>query len=498
MRKSKIGLIKHSFFANSLKVNDNFSFNEDDFDLDQVQAEFASLDKLFISNKNYWFKERPFISYMYYLNNLLIRYYQFDYVNVDLQKLKERKKQIDALIKEHFSLNEQELIKQFSTNDLGYNASLISISTIRQHVSTLNTNRSHWGYSRALANHAITFLQNNCPNKNTALENQCVSADIINLLNQSREPLIILGLSLFTLRFFINMVLMIKHIINAAYSKELSSKKVLKQELEKRGFTMANDLAWAIASVLTNYHIFFHIAASAVSPIIGSFLAFDALLFIAQWSTETTKYNKRLQELITQEKEATDQERALIKRQIDLLNDEWEVQCAYYLINIFAANLIVISFGISLLCTGPLALAGLAIFCSLGNALYNTLDEFNKYQRARIAIQRELANGSLQNDANHQELIELLNKECEQAATDFWKFLAFNVGGTAFIITAAVISWPVALSLTLLYAAYRLNNVIQNKLDIQGAEKEINHDIYRIFNGDQSEDQAVLSYQVSI
>ena len=500
MRKSKIGLIKHSFFDNSLKGKAYFSFIEDDFDLDLVQGECSSLYKLFISNKEYWLKDRKLLSYMYYLCNLLIRYYQHDYVSADLKKLQDRKKEIEAFIKEHFSQEEQELIHQYSTKVLGYTSSFISISTVRKHISTLNTNRSHWGYSRALANHAITYLQNNCPFAsihigNEALDNQCVSADIINLLNQSREPLIVLGITLYSLRFVINFVLVLKHVINAALSKELSSKKVLKQEMEKRGFTMANDLAWAVANLLTNYRVLFHIAASAVSPIIGSFLAFDAIVFIGQWSTEATKYNKRLQELITQEKDATVQERALIKRQIDILNDEWEVQKAYYLINILAASMIVISFGISILCTGGLALVGLAFFSSLGNALYNTLDEFNKYQQAKIAIQRELSNGSILNDAHHQELIQKLNNECSEAATEFWKYLAFNIGGTAFIITAAVVSWPVALSLTLIYIAYRLYNVIQNQLNDQGLEKEKTHDIYRILNLEQSEDQTLtLSY----
>ncbi|MGL5743200.1 MAG: hypothetical protein ACRCXC_12035 [Legionella sp.] len=51
---------------------------------------------------------------------------------------------------------------------------------------------------------------------------------------------------------------MIKHIIQAALNEELSTKKVLQQELEKRGFTMASDLVWAVVvGLLTTYSDFF-------------------------------------------------------------------------------------------------------------------------------------------------------------------------------------------------------------------------------------------------
>ncbi|MCL9684988.1 hypothetical protein [Legionella maioricensis] len=496
MRKSKINLIKQGFFNRSIKEKNDFSFVEEDFDLNLIQFEFSSLWQLFIANKQLWLKNRAVVSYMYYLCNLMILYYQYDYVRADLEKLKQKRQAIELFISENFPMEEQELINKFSnelkTSIRNDTPAVLSISKIRGHISILNANRSHWGYSRALANHAIIYLQKNCRSSltNEAYEvigSQCVSTEIIELLNKSREPLVVMGIILYELRFFINLVLIMKHLVQAAINKELSAKKVLKQEIEKRGFTMISDMTWGIVNLLTTYNNFFHISALAVPPIIVSFLAFDAVIFIAQWATDTAKYNKQLQELVAQKNEATAFEQVIINRQIDLLNDEWEAQNAYYLINFFAASILVISFGFSMVCSGPLVLAGLAFFSMMGNALYNASEEYKKYQQSRIAIRRELSNGIILNDDHHHKLMAKLNEESGQTSTDFWKALIYNIGGTAFIITAAVISWPIALSITLTYMAYRLNNAYQKKSNAPGTEQEVSPNIYRLFYFVQSE-----------
>ncbi|MGL5743199.1 MAG: hypothetical protein ACRCXC_12030 [Legionella sp.] len=81
-----------------------------------------------------------------------------------------------------------------------------------------------------------------------------------------------------------------------------------------------------------------------------------------------------------------------------------------------------------MLCTGPLALAGLAFFSMLGNALYNTSEEYKKYKKSQIAVRREQKNGELIDDEHHQKLLEVLHEEYEQNYVQFWTSLAFNVG----------------------------------------------------------------------
>ncbi|HHT0594325.1 TPA: hypothetical protein ACTXXA_002726 [Legionella anisa] len=491
MGKSKIGLIKHTFFNDSFKKTD-FSFKEEAFRLDQLKYEFSSLYQVLGSNKSYWTEERFIALYLSFLCDLLISYYRLDYVGSDLEKLKQCRKKIEAFYKIESIQEKQKSVEGFSEfvrvkvgkSIPDFLSSLISISKLRQYIGTINTKRSQFSYSRGLANHAIIYLQKSSISEliqeiNKVLGNQYSFIEGINFLNKSREAITDLGIALYALRFFINLILMIKHIIESAISDELSAKKVLKQEMEKRGFTIANDLVWAVVGLLTTYNNFFHIAETAVPLITLAFLTFDTLLLLGQWIFEASQHHDRIHELQEQLKEATVWEQAVIQRQIDVLNDEWEAQSTYFAINVLGANIIATCFALSLLCTGPLALAGLALFSMLGNAMYNTSEEYKKYQKSSIAVRRELENGTILDDAHHHQLLIKLNEECNKNYCEFWKSLAFNVGGIAFIITAAVASWPLAVGLTLIYVAYRLNDAYQKQLHNQ---EESPQNIYRLLS----------------
>lgn len=497
MGKTKISLIKHTFFNNSFKKID-FSFKEDDFNLDRLKYELSSLYQIVASNKSLWNEENFTVLYLCFLCDLLISYYQLDYVGSDLEKFKKLRKELETLYKVVPAQKQKSIdgLPEFIVENIRSNlSSFTSISKLRKYFGNINTFRSQFSYSRGFANYAIIYLQKSSFSEiiqdlNKLLGNQYSFIEGMNFLNKSREAITDLGIFLYALRFLINMILVMKHIIESAISDELSTKKVLQQELEKRGFTMASDLVWAVVGLLTTYNQFFHIAESAASVITLAFLTFDTLLYLAQWLFEASQYQNRLHELEAQLRDATPFERAVIQRQIDVLNDEWEAQCTYFAINILAANLIATCFAISLLCTGPLALAGLALFSLLGNAMYNTAEEYKKYQKTLIAVRRELANGAVLEDEHHHQLLQKLNAECDKNCLEFWKTLAFNVGGIAFIITAAAASWPVALGLTCLYVAYRLYDVYQKQLN---AKNDTPQDIYRLLNQEELE-QTTLEF----
>jgi len=491
MGKTKISLIKHTFFNHSFKKTD-FSFKEEEFSLDQLNYEFSSLYQVLLSNKTHWSEENAAVLCLYSLCDLLISYYQLDYVGSDLEQLKQRRKELKNLYKIDLAQKKQKSSDNFPEFIMGGIrtglSSLQSISKLRKYIGNINTVRSQFSYSRGFANYAIVYLQKSAISElikevNKALGNQYSFVEGVYFLDKSREAITDIGIALYALRFLIHFILLMKHIIESAINDELSTKKVLKQEMEKRGFTMASDLVWAVVGLLTTYNKVFHIAESASSVIVIAFLIFDALLFLAQWFFEANRYQNRLQTLQRQLKDATTLEHAVIQRQIDVLNDEWEAQCTYFTINIVAANLIATSFAISLLCTGPLALAGLALLSLLGNALYNTAEEYKKYQKSAIAVRRELTNGTILDDEHHRQLLSVLNEKCDKSYQDFWKSLAFNVGGIAFIITAAVASWPVALGLTCIYVGYRLYDMYQKQLT---AKNDTSEDIYRLLEPDES------------
>lgn len=490
MSKSKISLIKHTFFNHSSLPNSDFSFSDDDFDLDQLTTEFLTVYQLFLSNKQHWQKCPELVLYMHFICDLLICYYEYDYLGLELEKLKEHKKTIDSFIKEYGLLEKTTTIDPFTIlllerlkfNLPKYNFTFVSLSKLHKEISSLNSKRSQFGYSRALATLAVEYLQSCAVSDliyelNQLLGNRYSFIEGLNLLNKSRDVMTILGIALFATRLLINLILMTKHLFQAAFSKELSVKKELRQELAKRGFVIASDLVWCLVGFLTTFNNLCNISSLFVPPIILTFLIFDTLLLLGQWFFESTKHQARLQELINQKEGATQLELIMINRQIDLLNDEWEAQCAYYNINILGANILALSFAISMFCSIPLALAGLALCSMLGNALYNTAEEYKKYQQLKIAVNREMTNGLIINNDHHKELLAKLQEECNELHAAFWQSLTFNVGGLAFIITATVVSWPVAVALTVAYVGYQLHKLYQKQFATN--HKEITHDVYR-------------------
>lgn len=492
-----IGAVKHDFLSKSSPKSDPISFKDYDFHLDQLNIEFLSLYKLFISNKDYLKKDSEIVSYLHYLCELMIQYYQDDYDPEYLKDIEKKKKEIEAFMLENSSRENQTikfptfLLDGIKNNAMDYASSFASTSKLREHISSLHTNWIYWNYSRAVANHAIIYLQNSgfsdlIKEINKKIGHHYNPESFNELLDTSRETLRALSVGLRALRLTINLVALVEHIIYASISEELSSQKVLEQEIEKRGFTMVNDLVWGTVNLLTNYKEFFHISSEAASQINFVFLAFDVALLLARWSFEADKYNARAQELMLQKNKLKPSlELSVVNRQLDILNDDWEAQCVYYKFNLVATHILMAALGATFLVSGPLALASVAALNMLANALSNTAEEYKKYKQASIAVQREVANAQVSPDMHHQNLLQELNAECQQANINFWKTLAFNVGATAFIITAAATSWPVACGLTLSYMAYKLNDAYQKHLQEENKKQEP-HDIYRLFSSDTS------------
>lgn len=472
---------------------EDVSFNDNNFDLNQLQFEFLSLYQIFNSNKDYCETNIDIVFLADYLCDLIYSYYQTNGNNSQLPKLKKQKKVLAEFIEQHGLQNELHLLllKNRTIDRQKYNDFFIHIFKIHQYVGQINTNRTQFNYSRNLATTVLNYLQKSsffyCIQKlQELLGNQFAFTEGINFLNESREALAILGITLFSLRLLINLIILIKQIIEAAIREELSVKNVLKQELKERGFIMVSDFVWATVTLLTTYNNLFHISSLAIPPIILIFLVFDAVLLLSQWFDESIGYDKQLQQLIEQKKEATSASQIVIQRQIDILNDQWQATSSYYAINILGASILACGYALTLLCSGPLILAGLAMISMLGNALYNTSNQYKKYRETKIALQREQLNGMILNDEYHQSLIQILNNECHQQQKEFWITLGCNIGGMAFIISAAVISWPIALCLTAGYIAYQLIHTYQNyrKQNID----ELPHDVYRILHIPSTED----------
>jgi hypothetical protein len=496
---SNINLLKHGFFKKSSNSLDEFSFKEDDFNLKQLKSEFLTLYKIVNSNKYSLNSESEIVQYLKWLCDLLIRYYQCDYVADDLQALLEKKQKIAAFFQEDLAFKYQNLAPEFSSfladkiknNAKKFFLSFKSSSQIRSYISSLIVNRTYWNYSRGFARLTTLYLlQSNWAELirkiNQFIGLYCSPEYLLQLLEVPREILRALSFSLYVLRIIINLLMAVKHLIHAAISTELSLKKVLIQEIEKRAYITASDMGWCVVNLLTNYYQFFGLTLRLVSHLNLAFFAVDLVLFLAIWSYEKSEYNQRIQELELQKNELESPlELVLINRQIDILNDEWEALCAYYMFNIAAASLFVLAFGATLLCSGPLFLLGMAALSMLGNALYNSCEEYKQYKQASIAVKRELLNGSLSDEAHHYLRLDELNSKCDQVYAEFWSTLVFNAGFTTFIIVAAAISWPLAALITISYLGYKLWEFYEKEQ--QKTDKKVEPDIYRLFSFKQAE-----------
>ncbi|CEK10405.1 hypothetical protein [Legionella hackeliae] len=494
---AEINRIKHNFFSSSANQSAKLSFKETDFNLNQLKAEFSSLYQLFIANKHALKKEGEIVAYISCLCNLMIDYYKLDYVEDDLHALLEKKNEIERFIKETTSEETKPLtvLSKVRKGASNFATVVMSSAKLREDASFLITNRSYWNYSRTLASYLIIYLQENGFAAFMEAINEKIGSpynlqDFVRLLDKPQRILRVSSVALYTLRFMINLTVMIKHVVKAALNKELSSQKVLIQEMEKRGYSMANDMVWGTVNLLSNYNRVFQLSSLVIAQINLAFLTFDLALFIVRWSVERRDYINRVNDLMRQKNEVVSSlELAVINRQIDIVNDEWEAQCAYYKFNIVAATLFIGAFGSTFVFFGPFALGILAGLSMLGNALYNTASEYKKYKQSSIAVQREITNGKFLANEHHYEMLNALNYRCAESYKLFWKTLIFNTTATAFIITAAAISWPIACALTFSYLSYRLYENYQKSRE--GEENKLpSNDIYRLFTVESSSNSA--------
>ncbi|RMX15116.1 hypothetical protein EAS68_13085 [Legionella jordanis] len=490
-----LSLVKHGFFNKSPSNLKEFSYKEDDFNLSNLRLEFSTLYQLFLANKRNLSADGELIAYLDYLSDLLIRYYEFDFVRKDLKHYLKKKKELTQFNKEETDTpkEQKEQAKSSSSlmDELKKKASHLALAftssaQFRKYLCSVIATRSYWNYSRALATYLILFeLNSNLADWGKEICDLTgiyySPYDFIQLLDKPQQFLRVSSVALYFLRFTGHFLTILKHLIEAVNSKELSIKKVLFQEIEKRIYIMANDIIWGTVNLLSHYNQFFDISALVIAQINLFFLGIDILLFGLRWFIEEKNHRQMFSELSRRQNKLEESlELQVINRQLNVLADELEVQYAFYSYNIAAAILLLAAFGATLMLSGPVALGCLAALNMLGNALYNSCEEYKQYKKACVAFKRESLNGELLGDERHQLLLSQLEYERKRTQGVFWKTLIFNAGFTAFLITAAAISWPVACVLTLSYLVYRVKtNYDDHQKRSYEQKNQSSHEIYR-------------------
>lgn len=493
MPYSQINQIKDSFFHKAPREQSRFDFRADDFSLNQLDAEFSSMYQLFISNKNRWENDRQneIVLMVDALCDLMIQYYEYHFVQAKLDDLKKKKREI-TIFRNNTPLSDNQNDKNHPSTFLWNKAidkfldfarSLISTAKLNDHLSHLDDYRTYWNNCHNLAHHVVLSLQPALPDFingiNRKMGNYYSSDDFLKILNKPNNFLSALSVGIYSSRFMINLVMMCKYTIQAHLGNKLSSEKVFLDELEQRGFTLLNDMVWGTVNLLIYRQEMFRLSTAAIVNTVAVSLVFNVALVVTHWLFDAIKHHNRIQELEKQTENlpADSQKLAIIKRQMDMLQDEWKAQSAYYAFNFTAACCQAVGFGVIFLLFGGLSLT-YVFSMMLGSALYATANEFKNCAQANLAIQRELLNGKNSNDPTHQKRLAELTIECHNANTHFWKNLVYNTAGPTFIVTVAAISWPAALLITAAYMAYQSTHNNQQKLSEANQEKP---SIYRLF-----------------
>ncbi|MDX1837033.1 hypothetical protein DIZ81_05005 [Legionella taurinensis] len=478
---SRIGLIRQGFFNPSLKASHPppFSFI-DDFNLNQLRFEFSSLYSLFIANQSLMKNHQEVVFYLDYLSQMLMDYYTVDYVADELEKIRLKKQTITRFIQDDFVLEktpedpeirgDQSPLSPWLTlkkTTVSVGKTVKSSARVRSYVARLIAARSYWNTSRSLANQVIRLavasgVSAEFMRFNQALGVYCGVSEVMQVLDQMQGVLRVSSVALNGLRLLINTSTFLKHLIHAASNDNLSLKKVFLQEIEKRIYTLMDDSMWTSVNFINNYRELVNLSAPAAARLSLIFLGMDAVMLLVSWLIEMKNYCQRLQELKSKKKEEiTAWEAALIHRQINLLADEWQVQCDYHVFNLVAAILLCTVFAMTLLTVNPVLLGALALLSMVGNAMYNSANEFKQYRQAASRVTREKSN-RLSGLKGIQPLLELTARQDEAFAVFLDSFL-FNVVFTASLIAAAAVSLPLAGMMVLCYAGYKLTQACGEK-----------------------------------
>jgi len=303
-------------------------------------------------------------------------------------------------------------------------SSLISTDGLRSLISRLNAYRTWWNCSRRLSGFATGYLEDAgvldvLKPFNVAFGHHYHPGDLNALLDHSRDSLRALSVGLYGARFMLNAVALFQQVVNAYGDPRLSARAVAGQELEKYGVSMFNDLVWGTVNLLTNYSEACGLPAQYIGPLIMSAYLFDVLLFVARWMTDAHR---------TGEKTAL----------TPLLQDEWQAKCAYYQFNIVAATVLIVSYGSTFFIQAPVACASMNM---LANGLYNSAGDYQRARHSALTLRREQSPSVIASDQRSND-----GREANQR---FWLHLLSNTCSAALVLTAAGLSWPIALCLTL-------------------------------------------------
>lgn len=376
----------------------------------------------------------------------------------------------------------------------------ISISLLKSSIGLLNLFRVYWVFCRLMFTRALRFFrEGHIIEKIEHLIGKAFDEEgFIRRIEAPNFVFNALSVGFFAARFLLNMTMGLKNLLLPPKNKEQKSTfgARFSFEVRKRHATCANDVAWGVVNLLTNYPELINISASVASWLTAGFLFFDLALILWQLGLAKRDYNKQSKLYKSQmadfetlntymvmrdldEREQADlvrlqakyahlnqDEQNLLleteKKKLAELRITWQAKRAAFLFNALAATVFALGFSATLVFAFPVVAIVSYAFCVVAVAMYLSAGKFEAFRSA--SLHRNAVRKLEADTPNKAEQEEKALAAYKNARNEFIFKILKNALIPTLVIAAFAVSWQVALVVIVvclaveLYLAYRRNN----------------------------------------
>lgn len=304
-----------------------------------------------------------------------------------------------------------------------------------------------------------------------------------------------LSIGIFGCRFLINVIDIVQNLVRATEEeKKLPFLYRLYVELDKHEYQLGNDIVWGLINFFTNFPRFLHLTPPVANYVMGAFLVFDMMWMgrslykeRQRFAQQRADYDDLILKLQNEQKANADliedirspkgdcdlildlqKEQNTIagviedtksqKRELDYREENLTWSLAFC---VGAGLLLLGGFSAAILLSPPAFVPLCFLVCNIGIAMYFSYGQFGEYMEKRMIHNdmRKLHNGegpavTKAND-NETEALHQLGRDMLE-----YTFVPLVV------MAIFAVSWPAALALTLVYAAFKFSQwePLRNKL----------------------------------
>ncbi len=344
------------------------------------------------------------------------------------------------------------------------------VSKYRRMIGIANLWRIYWFFYRTTMKNAVFLAQDvHLLEKLGNLLGQNIDAKkTFSVLETPNSLLRFCSVAFFVVRFIMNSGVILKHTFYPSdEEKDLKMSARFSRELYLRQSDLINEI-WGAVNTATNYNQLCHISAAAAGWVVVGFLFFDVCLILwrrhlakqdylikkAQYASEYAFFENELQknDLSVDERKFLEAQCSMSIAQTEHLNFTWKAKDSTFLFNATAAFLIMTGFSASMVLTPAIFVLGAYMVSTLGVAMYFCDGAYHNYKEKSLLLEKA---------QEEEQVTKALLVNYQEARNNFIFKMAKTIIIPGVLISACLISWPLAVALTLTYALYELNEAFK-------------------------------------